>query len=123
MMRGIVDLLCSMKRSVLACLLAAAAGLLSMGALGGLLYYAAYPVLGPLYGDIGEWHGDWVWPALILASMGWSPGFLVAGLVHRRLAMTGWGGVIARRMIYALILWMAAALIWMFVLSGSPGMG
>ncbi|MGE4410057.1 MAG: hypothetical protein AB7D33_05745 [Sphingobium sp.] len=45
----------SVKGLALACILAAVASLLSMGALGGLLYLAGYPVLGPLHGDMVTW--------------------------------------------------------------------
>ena len=95
-----------------------ALGLLSMGALGAGLYYAVYPLLAPFFGDPNDWHGDWVWPSVIVAGMGWSFSFLVAGLLNRRLERAGWRTAL-RRAIYVMVLWLGAAVIWLIILSSS----
>lgn len=104
-----------MKRSIIAFVLTLALGLLSMGALGGILYYAVYPLFSPVYGDLNDWRGDWVWPAVILAGMLWSVSFLIAGLLNLRLEQSGMA-VLARRIAYGVILWLGAALVWAIIL-------
>ncbi|MFC4255336.1 hypothetical protein GRI97_07860 [Altererythrobacter xixiisoli] len=100
-----------MLKSLIAGAIAAALGLLSMGLLGGLLYYAAFPVLFPLFGNINGWSGDNVWPATIGAGMLWGLAFPIAGLINRRLARQGTAPAL-RRACYALVLWVGAALVW-----------
>ena len=118
-MRHFLYLLATMKKSVLAFLLAAILGLLSMGVLGGLLYAAAYPVAGLWLEDPELWHGDRLWPTMILTGILWSPSFLVAGYVNLRLVRAGRGTIAARRWLYALILWLGAVAIWSLALSGA----
>ena len=105
-----------MKRSFVAAVVAAVLGLLSMGLLGGLLYYLAAPALWPLYGNLNDWRGDEVWPATIGAGVMWSASFLVAGWLNRRLERAAWGAG-RRRAVYALVLWLGAALIWLLLAS------
>jgi hypothetical protein len=93
-------------------------GLLSVGLLGAGLYYAVYPVLSPFYGDPNDWHGDWVWPALISAGMGWSLSFIAAGLLNLRLEKSGWRAV-SRRAVYVAMLWLGAGLMWFMILSSA----
>ena len=107
----------AIKRSVIAFIAVAILGLLSMGALGGGLYYAAYPFLEPCYGNPDEWRGDWVWPAMILAGMLWSLSFLVAGYLNNFLAARGHGPRF-RRAVYVVVLWVGAAVCWIVVLAG-----
>lgn len=106
-----------MKRSIVAFFVTLALGLLSMGLLGAVLYYAVYPLLAPYYGDPNDWHGDRVWPSVILAGMGWSFSFLAAGLINVRLENAKWGRL-SRRLIYGVTLWLGALLIWFVILWG-----
>ncbi|MGE4323165.1 MAG: hypothetical protein AB7E60_09075 [Sphingobium sp.] len=105
-----------MKKSVIAGIVVAILGLLSMGALGGVLAYCVWPVVYPLAGNPDDWRGDDVWPAMIASGLLWGASFPAAGLVNRRLERRGWTGAV-RRLIYLLILWCGAALIWTFMLS------
>ena len=109
------------RRSVIAFLVALALGLLSMGALGAALYYAAWPVLAPAFGDLNDWRGDRVWPATILAGMAWSASFLAAGLAGLKLERRGVGSV-PRRIAYGAILWLGAVVAWWaaLALTGMP---
>ncbi len=100
-----------MKKSIIAAIVTAVLGFLSMGALGGLLAYAAWPVVYPLAGNPNDWRGDDVWPAMIGSGVLWGAGFLAAGLLNRRLERLRWSKG-ARRASYAFILWVSAALIW-----------
>lgn len=104
------------KRSLVAALAVAVLGVLSMGMLGAALYYAVYPVLGPWYGSLSGWQGDWVWPATIMAGVLWSLGFLGAGVCYARLERAGFD-VATRRVGYVLVLWGAAVFAWLFVLA------
>lgn len=107
-----------MKRSIIAAVAVAALGLISMGGLGGLLYYAIYPVAAPIYGDLNDWRGDDVWPAMIMTGMMWSLSFPVAGWIDRRLAAGG-RSTFMRRASYGAILWLGALAVWGFALSTS----
>jgi len=109
------------RRSVIAFLVTLALGLLSMGAQGAALYYAAFPALVPVFGDLNDWRGDWVWPATILAGMAWSASFLIAGLVTLRLERRG-VGIGPRRIVYGALLWLGAVAAWWAVLAltGAP---
>lgn len=90
-------------------------GFFSMGALGGALYLAVTPVLAPFFGHMGDWHGDWVWPATVWAGMLWAVGFLAAGCLDHRLRARG-VKLTVRVMAFAVTLWGAAALCWLVVL-------
>ncbi|MFV0678856.1 hypothetical protein [Ottowia sp.] len=83
--RALARRLCPMKRSVLAFLISAGWGLLGMGLLGLALYYAVLPALWPWFLPESQWHGDWVWPAMIGVGMLWSLGFLIARVLNLRL--------------------------------------
>lgn len=104
-----------MKRSVVAVFAILGLGLISMGALGAGLYHAVCPALCPFAGALNDWTGDRVWPAAIMAGMILSISFLTAGLVHLRLEQRG-VGVLPRRIFYALVLWVGAALTWAVIL-------
>ncbi len=116
-MRIVPSSLLTIKRSVIACIAAAILGLLSMGALGGGLYYAAYPLLAPFFGNPDDWHGDWVWPTMILAGMFWSLSFPVAGYLNHRLVLRRYMPGL-RRAAYACVLWLGAAICWALLLAG-----
>jgi hypothetical protein len=111
----IIDLCLQIKRSILAFVITLALGLLSMGILGLALFYPVYPLLVPFFGHPDDWHGDWVWPSVIVAGMGWSFSFLVAGLLNRRLELAGWR-TLFRQVVYVAVLWLGAALIWLIIL-------
>jgi hypothetical protein len=113
----ILSSLLTIKRSIVACIVAAILGLLSMGALGGGLYYAAYPLLAPFFGNPNDWRGDWVWPTMILAGILWSLSFPVAGYLDHRLVLRRHAPGF-RRVIYALVLWGGAAICWALLLAG-----
>lgn len=105
----------AVKRTLLIAVGVAALGLLSMGVLGGLLYYAACPVLFPFYGDLNDWRGDDVWPATIAAGMLWPLSFPVAAWALARLESHG----VSRALRYlagAAILWLGAVLVWSVLL-------
>lgn len=106
-----------MKRSVIAFVVALAFGFLGMGVLGALLYWCASPILVPLYGDLQQWHGDWVWPAMLWAGMIWPFAFLAAGLLDSRLKVARLSAFV-RRSAYLGVLWVSAVLAWVLVLSG-----
>lgn len=108
------------KRSIVAFVVTLVLGLLSMGALGLVLYYAVSPVLRLRFLGEDAWHGDWVWPAAISSGMIWAFGFLAAGVVNKRLA-AGDTGPLARRVVYAALLWIWALVIWAVILSANLG--
>lgn len=110
----------TMKRSLIAFGLALVLGLLGMGALGMALYYPVAPVLAWRFAGLDDWHGDWVWPALIGVGMGWSFGFLLAGWVNLRLQARPWPAAI-RRGAYLAVLWGWALALWWLTLQSTVG--
>ena len=104
------------KRSCWAFLLTGLLGLLSMGLLGGALHYAVCFALPASYPSIDDFHGDWVWPAFIAVGMGWSLGFLPAAALNLRLERKG-VAALWRRLIYGLVLWVWALLLWLVTLA------
>ena len=91
---------------------------LSLGMLGYVLYYAAYPILGFVYPPLSAWRPDAVWPLIVGAGIVWSLSFLPAGIIDHALA--GRGTARARRSIsYVLILWIGAAAAWSFMIATS----
>ncbi|MPT46991.1 MAG: hypothetical protein E2598_01040 [Sphingobium sp.] len=94
-------------------------GLLSMGALGIALFYAGWPILGPLYGNPDDFRGDWVWPAFLFTGISWGLAFPLAGWASLWLARNRIG-VWAQRAAYALILWVSAILLWLLVMTFPP---
>ena len=106
----------SLKWSVAGCAGAILASFLSLGMLGYVLYYLAYPVVGLVYPPLTAWRGDAVWPLIIGAGILWAPSFLVAGAVEH--AMAGRGVSPARRTVaYLVVLWLGAAAVWLFLLA------
>ncbi|WP_396596367.1 hypothetical protein [Dokdonia sp. R86516] len=90
-------------------------GLFSMGILGALLYYPV-SFLFTSYPTLNDWTGDWVWPATIGVGMFWSFGFIWAGLAWHFLR-NKLHSVHILRVIYAIICWAWAALLWYGVIS------
>jgi len=89
-------------------------GFISMGMLGALLYYPVSIALRS-YPSIDDWHGDWVWPAVIMVGLGWSFGFLIAGVAWHYLN-DSISSVWLLRFIYGAILWGWLAFLWYMVL-------
>ena len=113
-----MNTLLAIKGSIIGGIIAAAVGLFSMGFLGSALYYACYPLLEPLYGNLNDWRGDDVWPATIWAGMLWAIWFPVGGYVNLKLKQAGRPTVV-RAASWFVILWLAAGLIWLYVASTS----
>jgi hypothetical protein len=109
----------SIPRSVIAFLIVGALGLLSMGLLGGALYYATSFALPPSFPHIDSIGGDWVWPAVILVGMLWSVAFLIAGWLNRRLIARGMATG-SRRTIYVIVLWLWAYALWAIAIFSRP---
>jgi len=57
------------RRSVIAFAATAALAVVSMGALGAVLYMAVAPVLAGAPASIDALSGDWVWPAMIATGL------------------------------------------------------
>ena len=106
-----------MKKSIIAFAAFLGLGLAGMGALGGVIYLAAAPLLIFIFPPINTWHGDWVWPSTIIAGMAWSFSFLVAGFAHKKLRARNTPIALCRTA-YAAILWIAAVLTWAVILTG-----
>lgn len=106
----------SLKWSLVGCAAAVLASFLSLGMLGYVLYYLAYPIVVFVYPPLTTWRGDAVWPLIIGAGIVWSLSFLVAGVVDHALA--GHGVSAARRKIaYLVILWIGAVAAWLFLIA------
>lgn len=105
-----------MRKSIIAGCVVAGLGLLSMGLLGGFLAYLVWPVTWGLAGNPGDWRGDDVWPAMIGAGVLWGASFPLAGYVDRHLSRAEWSSR-SRWLVYGLILWCGAALIWAFMIA------
>ena len=91
-----------------------ALGFLSMGLTGAVLYYTVFMVLGS-FPPMDDWHGDWVWPAMILVSILFPLGFIFGGLAWHYLKAKI-SSKIVLRIIYILILWLWTAFLWYFTL-------
>ncbi len=116
--RKLFALIRAMPASVIAFVVTAILGLVGMGVVAVLLYYAVAPALPSRYPTLEQWSGDWVWPAMLLVGMLWSMGFLFAGLLNQALIRSGrplW----QRRPVYTLVLWLWAWLLWLVMLASS----
>ena len=101
--------------SIVAFLVTLVLGLFSMGALGGGLYYILIPVIKNKFPDFNQWHGDWVWPAMIGSGMFWSLGFIFGGFAfHYLLKLKTPKFIIV--VVYIFILWLWINLIWFIIL-------
>lgn len=103
------------KFSIIAFFSVATLGLLSMGALGALLYYPICFLL-KNYPPFNSWNGDWVWPAMISVGMAWSFGFVIGGITIHYLSKIITSKILLH-VCYAIILWLWAYVLWAFVLS------
>ncbi len=103
--------------SVISFLVTGALGLLSMGALGAGLYYPVSFLL-KKYPTLNEWHGDWVWPAIIAVGMFWSLGFLFGGVAWHYLVKVTSSKLILYAA-YLFILWLWAAILWYFTVKSN----
>ena len=102
--------------SVVAFIISLALGLLSMGALGGGLYYTLLPLVKNKFPPFDAWSGDWVWPAVIGSGMLWSVGFIFGGISYHYLfkfRIPKFLNVI----IYVLVLWLWINIVWYIILS------
>ena len=111
-----------MRFSSLAFVITLALALFSMGFLGLLLYYMVSPILDLKFPDIDSMHGDWLWPAIIMAGMIWAFGFLLAGRLY--LFLTERNRLIGSKPIllttYAIVLFIWALIIWALIFIGRP---
>ncbi len=105
------------KFSTITFIITAALGLLSMGFLGLGLYYLV-SFLFPSYPNIDDWHGDWVWPVIIVVGMLWSVGFVLGGISWHYLSKSI-SSVAILRVIYIIVLWLWAAFLWYCVLKAN----
>ena len=94
-------------------------GFVSMGLLGLALYYPVAPVLRLRFAARDAWLGDWVWPAVIGVGMGWSVGFLIAGVVNHFLVKQGWRASL-RGLTYLGLLWLWDLVVWTLTLTFAP---
>jgi len=106
----------SLKWSVAATVAAVALSFLSLGMLGYVLYYAAYPIVGVVYPPLNTWRPDTVWPLIVGAGIVWSLSFLPAGVLDHALAARGVAAG-RRRMAYVVVLWAGAELAWLFLIA------
>jgi hypothetical protein len=100
------------KFSLIAFLVSGFLGLFSMGALGYGLYYLVKPILG---NRIDELQGDAMWPSLILAGMGWSVSFLMAGWLFSFLSRFSLPPFISY-LSYVLVLWIWVLVVWFTII-------
>ena len=101
----------TMKWSFVAFVATAVLGLVGMGLLGFALYYPVAPVLALRFPPHATWHGDWVWPTVIVVGMAWSLGFIFAGALNLALEArdaSQW----LRTLAYITVLWLWALLLW-----------
>jgi hypothetical protein len=106
----------SLKWSLAGCVAALLGSFLSLGLLGYVLYYLAYPVVGFAYPPLTTWRPDAVWPLIVAAGIVWSPSFLVAGVIDRALLVRATSP--ARRLIsYLFVLWVGAVAAWSFLIA------
>ncbi|MEB8433851.1 hypothetical protein OO007_16560 [Cocleimonas sp. KMM 6892] len=111
-----------MRLSLLAFVATLFLALFSMGFLGLLLYYMVSPVLNLSFPDIDSLHGDWIWPAIIVAGMVWAFGFLIAGklylFIKARFKLIGSKSLLITTYTIVLVIW--ALVIWTAIFIGRP---
>jgi hypothetical protein len=105
----------SIRKSILAFVLAFGLTFVSMGYLSLALYAVVSPVLGLFYPPPDSWKGPWVWPVLVGVGLLWSFSFLPGGIINRALGNRGTSRAV-RRVVYAGVLWLGALLAWLFML-------
>jgi hypothetical protein len=94
------------------------ASFLSLGMLGYVLYYLAYPIVGLAYPPLTSWRSDAVWPLIIGAGVAWSLSFLPAGVIDHALSARGVSPA-RRKLSYLLVLWIGAVAAWSFLIATS----
>lgn len=104
----------NIKFSLIAFFITAILGLVSMGALGGLLYYPVSFLFGS-YPTLNDWSGDWVWPSVIMVGMLWSFGFVFGAVAWYYIQKITQSKVMLIAA-YLLILWLWAALLWCWMI-------
>ncbi len=97
--------------SLIGFLVAAALSIFSIGILGLSLYYPVAPLLPYTIDDL---HGDSTWPAIIMAGLAWSVGFLLAALVlhYSKRLKSRW----AITAMYIFVLWIWDYVVWFVIL-------
>ena len=116
--RALVAWVRSHARSVIAFVAAEVINFVSLGFLGIILYFPVAPVLCLHFAPMSRWEGDWVWPTVVMAGMGWSFGFLIAAVLNRRLAAKSPApSPLVRRTIYTGVLWSWDLAVWSLVLT------
>jgi hypothetical protein len=106
----------SLKWSLAGAVAAILASFLSLGLLGYVLYYLAYPLVGVVYPPLSAWRPDAVWPLIVGAGIVWAISFPVAGIVDHALAVRG-ASAGRRRLVYILVLWIGAMAAWSFLIA------
>ena len=121
-LRSIWHTLYDMKESILLGIVVAVIGMYSLGVLGGVLYYACYPLVVPFYGEISDWsnsNGDAL-GALIEAGMRGGISFPVAGYVN--IWLRRFNVKILPRLLWGLVIvWIGGALAWHYTILIRPG--
>lgn len=110
--------LIEIKYSFIAFLVCLFLSILSMGAIGLALLYLVIFMLPISMSEVDQISGDWFWPAIIMVSLMWSFGFLIAGNLNLFLESKQLS-TIYRRTTYLVVLWCWAYLLWYFVLSAA----
>lgn len=104
--------------SLVAALMAAMGGFLSMGLLGLVLYHLVSPILNLRFPPLEAWDQPLVWPLIIAMPVVWSPAFVVAGLVNRWATRRGRSRR-TRIPLYVAIVWAAALAVWWMLIAGN----
>jgi hypothetical protein len=118
----------SMKRSSIGFLIALLLAFLTLGMTGIGLFFLVTPALNLLFGlkipldetGIDQLKGnaigaDAMWPTIILVSMLWSVGFLLAGFVTNKTGLSKLAKPV-KNFIYVFTLWTWALCLWAFVI-------
>ncbi len=92
------------------------ASFLSLGMLGYVLYYLAYPIVGVVYPPLSAWRPDTVWPLIFGAGIVWSISFVPAGILDRALSVRGVSPAY-RTICYLAVLWVGAVAAWLFLIA------
>lgn len=106
----------SLKWSLVGAVAAILASFLSLGLLGYVLYYLAYPVVGFVYPPLSAWRPDTVWPLIVAAGIVWAMSFPVAGVIDHTLAVRGTSAA-RRGLSYVLVLWIGAMAAWSLLIA------
>ena len=109
-----------MRFSSIAFIICIVLSLLSMGLLGGVLFFIAAPMLDLFFPqmstDLNTISGDWVWPTMIGMPFLWSVGWLIAGRYYLHVEAHDWT-ILTKKVGYIVILLVWNLLVWLFLLS------